>query len=238
MSEMQKNVIVHGDSRLTIPKIHTPINCVITDPPYGMNFKSNMARTPHGKKLSKKIANDDDIENAIEMFLDIMWTIVPKLAPDADIYVFSAWHVSEWWIPAVKQIDPSIELKMQLIWNKGDPGLGDLEGNWGCGYEVILYLKKGRRPIPFRRGAVISVDKIPPGQMIHPSEKPVALLEHLIRASTSPGDLIVDPFSGSGSTCLAAQKMGRNSLAFEIDEDYIAPSRSRLAQVGFGLPVD
>lgn len=224
-----------SDSRLIIPKIQTPINCVLTDPPYGMKFHSNMSSTPHGKKLAKKIANDEDIETAIEMFLDIMWTIVPKLADDADIYVFTAWHVLEWWIPAVKQIDASIPLKMILIWNKADPGIGDLDGNWGCGYECILYLKKGRRPIPFRRGAVISVDKIPPAQMIHPSEKPVAILEHLIKASTSPGDLIVDPFSGSGSTSLAAQKLGRNSLAFEIDEDYIEPSRARLLQTGFGF---
>lgn len=226
------NIIVHGDSRLWIPKIHTPINAVITDPPYGMKFESNMGRTPEAKALAQAIEGDETPEEAVATFLSIMATIMPHTAPNCEFYICTAWHVLEWWLPAVKAIDPSVKLKMMLIWNKGDPGMGDLEGNWGCGYEVILYLKKGRRPAPYRRGAVIAVDKVPPAQMVHPTEKPVHLIEKFIEFSTDPGDFIVDPYSGSGSTSVAAQKLGRNSLAFDIKADYVEIGTERLTQLG------
>lgn len=232
-----KNVIIHGDSRAYIPRIHTPIDCVITDPPFGMNFESNRAVTPEGKARNIKIEGDATPQKAIATFKDIMRVIIPKLAPMAEIYVFTAWHVLEWWIPAVKSLSPNIELKQMLIWDKGYPGQGDLVGNWGCGHEIILYLKKGRRPVRFRRSGIIHVDKIPAGQNIHPTEKPVALIEHLIGMSTDPGDLIVDPYSGSGSTSVAAQRLGRNSLAFDIHEPYVIESKKRLEQVGFNLEV-
>ena len=254
-----KNVIIHGDSRDMIPRISTPINCVLTDPPYGMDFQSNNTRLPESKKYSQKIEADGDPVAAVDLFHSVMGPIIPKMADQCEIYVFTAWHLLELWIPAVKDLnwlhpagpytaeegnrnfvidkfddepDHGITLKQMLIWDKGYPGLGDLEANWGCGHEIILYLKKGRRPIPKRRSGIIHVDKIPSGKNIHPTEKPVALLKELILMSTDPGDLIVDPFSGSGSTSVAAMECGRNSLAFEIDEQYIEPSRARLAQGG------
>lgn len=225
------NKIVFGDCRDYIGKIKTPINCVITDPPYGMDFSSNQARRPESLKYTEKIAGDGDLNKALDLFDEVMRGLIPKLAPQADLYIFTAWHVLDRWIPAVKRY-PALEFKQLLVWGKGDPGMGDLEANWGCGHELILYLKKGRRPVKYRRQAIIYVDKVPPGKNIHPTEKPVALLQHFIEMSTDPGDLIVDPFSGSGSTSLAAKQTGRNSLAFEIDERWIGPSRERLKQTG------
>ena len=223
------NKIIHGDARDYIPKIKTPVNCILTDPPFGMKFSSNNSRLPDSKKFTNKIVGDSDLEAALVLFDEVMNLLLPKLADQAEIYVFSAWHVLDSWMPLLRSY-PGLVLKQLLVWEKGYPGLGDLECNWGCGHEVILYLKKGRRPVPYRRSGVIHVDKIASGKNIHATEKPVPLLEKLIEMSTSPGDLIVDPFSGSGSTSVAAQRLGRNSLAFEIDEQWIGPSRKRLLQ--------
>lgn len=252
-----KNIIIHGDSRDHISKITTPINAIVTDPPYGVDVKMNSASSAEQKAINERIKNDMDVTTAINLFHSVMGPIIPKLAGEAEIYVFTAWNVLEDWIPAVKDlayIQPDgeyrvdeygnfvengsdIRLKMMLIWDKGYPGKGDLKANWGCGYEPCLYLKKGRRPLPYRRSGIIHVDKVASGQNIHPTEKPVQLLETLIDMSTDPGDLVVDPFSGSGSTSVAAQKLGRNSLAFEIDNDpprsFVDKSRERLKQVGF-----
>lgn len=238
---MSTNIIVHGDSRVYVPKLHTPINLVLTDPPYGMNVQMNSATSDEHKAVNQKIEGDEDVPGAIQLFHSVMGPIIPHLATEADLYVFTAWHVLEWWIPAVKLLNHvtesgevnyartnGIELKMMGIWDKGYPGKGDLEANWGCGYEPWLYLKKGRRPNPYRRSSIIACDKVPSGQNIHPTEKPVGLLERLIEMSTNPGDFIVDPFSGSGSTSVAAMQLGRDSLAFEIDERFIEKSRARL----------
>jgi site-specific DNA-methyltransferase (adenine-specific) len=242
-----KNIIVHGRSRDSIPKIRTPINCVITDPPFGIDVQMNSAVMPTSRAVNKKIANDNNPKTAIEIFYQEMGPILAKLDQQADIYVFTAWNVLDWWMPAVKKLsylredgtldtlsEPrwDISLKMMLIWDKGYPGKGDLEANWGCGYEPILYLKKGRRPNPYRRSGIIHVDKVPAGQNIHPTEKPVQLLEILMEMSTIEGEFVVDPFSGSGSTSVAAKRLGRNSLAFDVDEQWIAPSRARLEQLG------
>ena len=232
---MSKNIITHGDSRDYLPKMSRKIDCLLTDPPYGVNFKSNRAQTPLGKKFTQALENDGDLDAALELFNDIMEVaVIPQLADTAELYVFTAWHVLDSWMPLLRSYEKpyGIELKQMLIWDKGYPGMGDLVGNWGCGHEVILYLKRGRRPVAHRRSGIIHVDKIPSRQNIHPTEKPVALLRHLIEMSTDPGDLIVDPFSGSGSTSVAAMELGRDSWAFEIDEQYIKRSQNRLKNLG------
>lgn len=62
----------------------------------------------------------------------------------------------------------------------------------------------------------------------HPAEKPAALLEHAIAASSSPGDLVLDCFAGSGSTILAALKLGRRGIAMEIDPQWAAEIAARV----------
>lgn len=224
------NIILHGSSPVLGNGVKGPIHCIITDPPYGMDFKSNMSTTPEGKKYSEKIASDSDLNTALKLFYDAMAPLVPKLAPEADIYCFARWDLAYMFKKVLEQ-KFGLKVPMQLIWNKADPGLGDLEACWGCGYEVILYAKKGRRKIKYRRGAVIEVDKVPPSKMIHPTEKPVPLLEKLIEMSTVEGNLVVDPFSGSGSTSVAAMNTERNSIGIELQEHFVMRSRERLEQV-------
>ena len=64
---------------------------------------------------------------------------------------------------------------------------------------------------------------------IHPTQKPVRLLERLLALATSPGDLVLDPFSGSGSTAIACINTGRRFIGMEIDEEYHAASMVRIA---------
>ena len=66
--------------------------------------------------------------------------------------------------------------------------------------------------------------------LTHPNEKPVALLEQLIEATTIPGALILDPFAGSGSTLAAAAKTGRQYIGIEIDEQYSKLAATRAAE--------
>ena len=191
-----RNVIIHGDSRDHIPKITTPINCILTDPPYGIDVKMNSATSAEQKAINERIQNDADVAGAINLFHSVMGPIIPKLAAQAELYVFTAWNVLDDWMEAVRDLKyiqedgsyktdhygnfvengSGIELKMMLIWDKGYPGKGDLVANWGCGYEPCLYLKKGRRPLPYRRSGIIHVDKVPSGKNHHPTQKPIQLL--------------------------------------------------------------
>lgn len=225
------NLIMFGDCRQLSPALEDKsIDCVITDPPYGVNYRSRSAVTAEGKKWVQEIANDADLTGAINLFHEAMAPIVKdKMKDNSDLYVFTRWDIVGEWIKAVEYL-PGIKYKMLLVWDKGSPGMGDIDANWGCGHELILYCKKGRRDVSYRRSGIISIERVPKTQIVHPTEKPVALLETFIEMSTKPGDTVLDLFSGSGSTSVAAKNTGRNSYAYEVDKDFYERSMARLEQ--------
>ena len=65
----------------------------------------------------------------------------------------------------------------------------------------------------------------------HPCQMPLALLERIVRVSSNPGDLVLDPFAGSGTTLVAAKKLGRDYLGVELSENYAAKVRERLQKI-------
>lgn len=218
--------VLYGELRRT----DTKINSIVTDPPYGVAFQSGFAKTLQGRLYARKpIANDESIAVAAEVFLLAMTPLCESLADHADVYVFTSWAVMDKFVLAVNSL-PGLTVRNVLVWEKGWPGLGDLDANWANSFELIIYAKKGRRPLPERRPSVIAIDRLPSGKMIHPTEKPVELIELLLRMSTNPGDLVVDPFAGSGSTLLAARNMGRNAIGYEIDEEHYRRASNRLSQ--------
>lgn len=71
--------------------------------------------------------------------------------------------------------------------------------------------------------------------MVHPTQKPVEVIEKLITDSTKEGDLVLDCFMGSGTTAVAAKKLNRNFIGYEIQEKYIEIAKRRLKQVDLEL---
>ena len=100
-----------------------------------------------------------------------------------------------------------------LIWDKMSPGLG--RGAYRAQHELVLFLEKGHRA-PNRRdlGDVLRVPRVVRG---YPTEKPVGLWKALIGQSTQPGQLVCDPFCGSGSVGVAARELGRRAILCDID---------------------
>lgn len=224
--------IWEGDSAGLGWNIERPINLICTDPPYGVAFQSNSAVTQTGKKFTKEIENDLDLDAAIDIFYAAMEPLVAKAADDCDMYVFCDRLMIGEWQMVVNSLE-GFTVKNVLAWDKGTPGMGDLDGNWGFSWEACLYAKKGRVKINSRRSSVISVPRTPAGENFHPTQKPVELLQVLIEQSTQPGDLVVDPFAGSGSTVVAAQKSGRDGIGIELDSDYARRAADRLNQGHF-----
>lgn len=197
------------------------VDCVITDPPFGVNNLSNQSTTPEGKKWARKIANDESPEVAIKTFKSVMDVLLPKTKDDSDLYVFTSYQVLSDWLVMTDDFlkDYRFTRKAVLVWEKDGPGMGDLNCPWGMGSEFILFFQKGARPKSAkRRNAVLHTPQLRPSDLIHPHEKPTALLEQLITASTDRGDFLVDPFGGSGSLVRAARGCGRSAIAIEYDE--------------------
>lgn len=208
------------------------VNCIITDPPFGVNNQSNMAKTVEGKANARKIANDESPEVAIAVFNSVMDSLLPGTVDECDMYIFTAHQVlREWLVVADSLGRHGFRRCGILVWQKDGPGMGDLEGSWGMSHEFIIFLKKGNRERSSgvaRRSGVLSIPQLRPNQLIHPHEKPTALLSELIRFSTDPGDFIVDPFCGSGSTVRAARENGRSAVAIELDQNNFEIANNKL----------
>lgn len=206
------------------------INCIITDPPFGVNNQSNMATTAAGKENARKIANDESPEIAIDVFQKVMDSLLPGTVDECDMYIFTAHQVLKEWLAVADSLARHNFRRCGiLVWQKEGPGMGDLEGSWGMGHEFIIFLKKGNRARTApRRSGVLAIPQLRPNELIHPHEKPTALLGELIRFSTNPGDFIVDPFCGSGSTVRAARENNRSAVAIELDEKNFTIANNRL----------
>lgn len=133
----------------------------------------------------------------------------------------------------------SFSRKAVLVWEKDGPGMGDLEVPWGMGCEFIMFFRKGKREKSVRRrNAVLHYPQIRPDKLIHPHEKPLPLLEDLIRASTDERDFVVDPFGGSGSLVRAARRVSRSAVAIEYDAENFNLAQKALNEGQGGFDFD
>jgi site-specific DNA-methyltransferase (adenine-specific) len=204
------------------------VACVLTDPPYGISYQSNRSVSA-GK--SKPVAGDWNFD--LTAFLDECARV---LRPDGCVWVFTRWDVYPLWC---RSIPPTLKVQNFVVWVKDNHTAGDLTGNLGYKWEGVMLLSRapslGGR-LRLRSGRMANVwefARVPHARMTHPTEKPIALLRQAIVCFTDPGDLVVDPFCGSGSTGEAALESGRRVLLGDIDPEYIQLARKRV-----GLPVE
>ena len=121
-------------------------------------------------------------------------------------------------------------------WEKTNPPVINGQYLWLSAVEFCVY---GKHPnavfnlhcqSPVWRGPITR-------NRTHPTEKPLWLMLKIIEASSSPNDLILDPFCGSGTTCVAAKMLGRRYIGIDISEKYCEIARQRLEAVDTGVPV-
>lgn len=110
--------------------------------------------------------------------------------------------------------------------------MGDLEAGYGVNFEALLYTGKGRRPFTDgkRPRAILRFPWSGTRDPVHPAVKPVDLLRTLIARSTHRGEVVLDPFMGSGTTLRAAKDLGRKAIGIEIEERYCEVAARRMSQ--------
>lgn len=115
-----------------------------------------------------------------------------------------------------------------LVWTKPNPTVLNGDKLYLPGFELCAYGK--RRRSTFNAHCHPGVWWMPPDvQRFHPTLKPLALLADQLEHVTNVGELVCDPFVGSGTTCVAAKKLGRRWIGIDISEEYCAVARKRLA---------
>jgi DNA modification methylase len=194
------------------------VNCVIVDPPYGINHKSNRRKDKSDMTTRKGIMNDVDNQYLLKQAINLSYQC---LEDNSHIYWFTRWDKLEEQMPMLRQF---YNIKNVLVWDKGNHGSGDLTGAYGNRYECIIYAMKGRRDLnkidgKQRHDDILEFSKVSAQKLIHPHQKPIELLEFLILKSTNEGETILDMFAGVGSTLCAAIKNNRNCFAIELDNE-------------------
>ena len=195
------------------------VDMVLTDPPYGMDYQSN--RRTVTEKFAK-ISNDDGLD-WLDDFVDECYRVMRN---NSAAYVFCSWHK----IDVFKvSFERRFKLKNLIVWVKNNHGSGDLKGAYAPKHEFVLYMHKGRSI--FRNGRtpdVVNADKVSGSRMIHPTEKPIPLLEKFIANNSDIQNTILDPFMGSGTTGVACKNLNRNFIGIELDPDYFRIAKERI----------
>lgn len=178
---------------------------VNTDPPYGVNYQSNM-RT--------KSAKFDVLKND-----DVILDVVPVIESCSNgwVFIWTTWKVIDKWLDNTKGLGFPTNM---VIWSKGGGGIGDLKKTFSTDYEMALVFNRGAELCGKRIGSVWKVGKDGAAEYAHPTQKPVALAEEAIDKTTKPGAVVLDLFGGSGSTLIACEKTGRESRLMELDPRY------------------
>jgi DNA modification methylase len=196
--------LYHGDCREAPEWLAADV--LVTDPPYGIGYKSGARR----QTLARSIAGDEDTV-ARDGVLQ-QWGSKPAL-------VFGTWRIPR----------PDAT-RMLLVWDtKGALGMGDLSLPWKPSHQEIYVLGSG---FAGRRDSDVitcaPVQSLGYNGRQHPHEKPVDLLMRLV--DKCPPGVVADPFAGSGSTLVAAKRLGRRAVGFEVDEGYCEIIAGRLEQ--------
>lgn len=207
-------MIIQGDCLEVMKDIEDKsVDLIITDIPYGViNRNSNGLRS-----LNKGVAD------IVEFSLNSLINEFVRLTTGS-IYIFcSTEQVSD-----LRGLMISKGLSTRLmIWNKTNPSPMNGQYIWLSSVECCVYGKF--KNATFNQHCKGSVLNFPCGRnKLHPTEKPLKLFEYLIESSSNKGDVVLDPFLGSGTTAVACKKLKRHCIGIEKEEKYIEISKKRL----------
>jgi site-specific DNA-methyltransferase (adenine-specific) len=178
------------------------VDLIVTDPPYVFDRG--------GKYFPRWFADLPD-----EVWPEILAELYRVLRNNAHAYIFCDWRTQRIFEDAAEGV--GFRVGRPIVWDKGSPALG---GTWRSQSELILFLEKGHRLGNFKnRGNVLRAPRVARG---YPTEKPVRILRALISQSSLPGELVLDPFCGSGNIGRAARELGRRALLCDVDAEFAA----------------
>lgn len=192
---------------------------LLTDPPYGVGFV--------GRAGVHEMLHNDHKGFDVSPYIDAALKVLRR---GRHVYVFGPLTVT----------NHALCSEIELVWDKEMFGLGNLAIPWGPQHEKITFAihqtSKANRDQGFgvlaarlRRGSVLRSLRPNSGRAkLHPTEKPLDILAQMIESSTTMGETVLDPFMGSGSTCVAAVLERRKAIGIEIDPKHFSTACKRI----------
>jgi len=219
------------------------VDFVFTDPPYGHNNNDGDLIANREKALGQKPKEEpedrpilNDGPEATALFEAVLPELYRVLVPGGCCCCcgggggpdpqFARWSM---------MLDKVFQFKMAVVWDKGPIGMG---WHYRRSYEMVLVGQKPGAACKWYdetskienviRPGYRGIRKVIPSKDQHPTEKPVQLAAHFIQLHTRPGETVLDPFAGSGSTLVAAHRLKRQWVGIELDPFWATKARERL----------
>jgi hypothetical protein len=214
--------IYHGDALEVLDGL-SGADLVLTDPPFFMPAQHYQARVKWQRSWS-------DTSILAAWWRLVVGQIVPHMKGSASFITFCDDESYPVFYPELYR---HFDALTALVWDKG-MGMGS---PWRRSHELLISARWSASKWTAGGGEqdIIRIPRIPSARRFHPVDKPPDLLKRLIGPTTDPGDTVLDPFMGGGSTLVAAKSMGRKAIGIELDESYCEVAAGRLSQEVLGL---
>ena len=246
--------IIRGDCLAELKKLPTAsVDLVFADPPYNQQLDRELLR-PNNQS---RVAGVDDDWDKFADFAEYdrftrAWLTECRriLKPDGAIWLIGSYHNVFRMGTALQDLD--YWMLNDVIWRKVNPMPNFRGRRFTNAHETLIWASRDRKSrytfnyeslkalnddLQMRSDWLFPICSGPErlkddgGRKAHPTQKPEALLHRLLLATTNPGDVVLDPFFGTGTTGAVAKKLGRRFLGIERDPDYVAAAEERIAKV-------
>ena len=228
------------------------VDLIFADPPYNLQLEQGLTRPDQ----SRVDAVDDDWDK-FESFAhyDVFtraWLTAARrvLKPDGAIWVIGSYHNIFRVGTALQDLD--FWLLNDIVWRKANPMPNFRGTRFTNAHETLIWAARGQRSrVTFNYEAMklandetqmrsdwlfpicTGAERLKDGndEKVHPTQKPEALLFRILNATTKPGDVVLDPFFGTGTTGAGARKLGRHFIGIEREDAYVAAALKRIAAI-------
>ena len=254
MSQFQTDVIHRGDCIEILKSLpDASVDMVFADPPYNLQLGGDLLRPDN----SKVDAVDDDWDKfgsfaEYDAFTRAWLTECRRvLKPEGSIWVIGSYH-NVFRLGAAIQ-DLGFWVLNDIIWRKSNPMPNFKGTRFTNAHETLIWAARSRdqKRYTFNYDALKAFNedtqmrsdwtfalctgeeriKDADGKKAHPTQKPEALLHRVLLATSNPGDVVLDPFFGTGTTGAVAKKLGRHYIGIEADPGYADVARKRIAAI-------
>jgi len=245
--------IIIGDCVENMRKVpNESVDCIFADPPYNLQLGGDLHR-PNNSKVDA-VDNDWDQYDSLQHYDEFTreWLSAARdtLTADGSIWVIGSYH-NIFRLGYILQ-DMGFWILNDVIWRKSNPMPNFRGRRFTNAHETMIWASKSEKSkYYFNYDAMKSLNedlqmrsdwylplctggeriKDEEGKKAHPTQKPESLLHRVLTASTRPGDTILDPFFGTGTTGAVAKKLGRSFIGLERDEAYGKVAKKRIADI-------
>ena len=215
--------LIYGDALAQLSEIKD-VDLVLTDPPYNVSSKDNRIwglRGRQGQDFGEWDAHSIEPADWIPLAAD-------TLSKNGSMIVFCGISQASYVIDAMEK--SGLKFKDCIRWIKTNPMPRNRDRRYVVDYEFAVWGARGKWTF-HRQNDTYDRPEIRcscPAKRVHPTQKPVQLMEDIIRRHSNPGDTVLDPFMGSGTTGVACQNLGRDFIGIEKDFEFFESAGKRL----------